>query len=164
MSDNGKGGNNNKKRQRFLGRKDEAQKQERKKPVNNMLTDGKFEKSRQSIYERPHWTEPKLPTDPIPIPTCPWCSKPIKDITTALTDKNTGLPVHFDCVLAKINEMENLEKNDTICYIGGGRFGVIHYNNPPDIKDFTIKRTFEWENKDNHFEWCQSINKYFSVT
>jgi hypothetical protein len=60
--------------------------------------------------------------------------------------------------------MEKLENNDIICYIGGGRFGVVHYNNPPDTRDFRIKRIFEWENKDNRYEWRQSISKYFSVT
>ena len=169
MSGSGKGGNNrrnsgSRNHQRFSGRKDESQKQDKKKSGNNLLTDGKFEKNRQSLYDRPRWIAPKPPTDPIPIPNCSWCGKPIKEISSALSDRNTGLPVHFDCVLARINEMEKLENNDIICYIGGGRFGVVHYNNPPDTRDFRIKRIFEWENKDNRYEWRQSISKYFSVT
>jgi len=173
MSGSGRGGNNRRNRQRYSGRKGDSrsQKQARdgqgwnsKKAGESLLADGKIEKNRMSLYERPTWTAPKLPVDPIPIPNCPWCGNPIKDISTAISDKNTGLPVHFDCVLARLSEEEALEKNDVVCYIGGGRFGIIHYNNLPDTRDFKIKRIFEWENKDNRSEWRQNISAHFSVT
>jgi len=92
----------------------------------------------------------------------------------AISDKVTGLPVHFDCVLAKITaEWENFkqtsvteesEGNDSICYIGGGRFGVVHYNNPSDTGSFTIKKVFEWEIRDISNEWRRPISEYFSIT
>lgn len=164
MSGSGRGGNNRKNRQRFSGRKDEPQKHDRKKISDSLRTDGKIEKSRISLHERPRWSAPKPPTDPIPVPVCPWCKKPIKDLAAALSDKNTGQPVHFECVLARVNEMEKLEANDALCYIGGGRFGVVHYNNPPSIKDFTIKRICEWENKDERKEWRLSLSEYYSIT
>jgi len=164
MSGSGKGGNNRKNRQRFSGRKDESQKHERKKHGDNFLTGGKFEKNRVSLQERPRWIAPVLPANPITTPECKWCGKQIKDITTAICDKETGLPVHFDCVIAKIVEMETLESNDSVCYIGGGRFGIIHYNNPPDTRDFTIKKVLEWELKDGNDEWRRPISEYFSIT
>jgi len=163
MSGSGKGGNNRKNRQRFSGRKDESQKHG-KKHNDNLFPEGKFEKTRISLQERPRWTAPVLPVNPITTPDCPWCGKQIKDITTAISDKDTGLPVHFDCVLARIAEAENLEKNDSVCYIGGGRFGIIHYNNPPDTRDFFIKKIFEWEIKDGNGEWRRPISEYFSIT
>ena len=177
MSGSGKGGNNRRNRQRFSGLRDDSQSQRpdsgrsrdgqgwnAKKTGENPLTEGKFEKNRSSLHERLLWTMPKPPVDPIPIPDCAWCGNPIKDISTAISDKNTGLPVHFDCVLARLVEAETLESNDTVCYIGGGRFGVLHYNNPPDTRDFKIKKIFEWENKDNRSEWRRDISAHFSVT
>ncbi|MCL2440219.1 MAG: hypothetical protein FWD14_00620 [Treponema sp.] len=168
MSSSGKGGNNRKNRQRFSGRRDDSQKHAKKITAansgENLFSDGKFEKSRVSLHERPQWTAPEMPENPITTPDCPWCGKQITDITTAITDKDSGRPVHFDCVLARINEMENLENNDSICYIGGGRFGVIHYNNPPDMRDFTIKKIFEWEPKDINNEWRRPISEYYSIT
>ena len=174
MKNSGKGGNNRKNRQglqgksRFSGRKDETSQKYIKKHTANsgegLFSDGKFEKSRQSLHERPQWTAPQPPANPITTPDCPWCGKQIKDITTAISDKETGLPVHFDCVLARITGMENLETNDSVCYIGGGRFGVIHYNNPPDTRDFTIKKIFEWESSDDEKEWRKPISEYFSIT
>jgi hypothetical protein len=156
MSSSGKGGNNRKNRQRF--------KQDKKKHNENLFSENKFEKNRITMQERLRWTAPVLPNNPITTPNCPWCGKQIDDIVAAITDKETGLPVHFDCVIARIANMEQLENNDCVCYIGGGRFGIIHYNNPPDTKDFTIKKIFEWEMKDTNTEWRRPISEYFSIT
>ena len=164
MSGSGKGGNNRRNRQRFSGRRDESQRHDRKKNAETILTEGKFERTRVSLHERPRWTAPVLPDNPITSPECPWCGKQINDIAMAITDKDSGRPVHFDCVLARIAESENLETNDAVCYIGGGRFGIIHYNNPPGTKDFTIKKIFEWENKDSNSDWRRPISEYFSLT
>jgi len=162
MSGSGKGGNNRKNRQRF-GRRDEPQKHG-KKSGDSLFSEGKFEKNRLSLHERPRWTAPVLPSNPITTPDCPWCGKQIKDITTAISDKDTGLPVHFDCVVLRIAEMENLETSESVCYIGGGRFGIIHYNNLPGTRGFSIKKILEWENKDANYEWRRPISEYFSIT
>jgi len=159
----GKGGNNRKNKHRFSGRRDDNHKSA-KKHGEAFIPEPKFVKNRDSTHERPHWTEPVLPKNPITTPDCPWCGKQIKDITTAVSDKNTGLPVHFDCVLTKIADMEQIDKNDSVCYIGGGRFGIIHYNNPPDMRDFTIKKIVEWEIKEKENEWRKPISEYFSLT
>jgi len=177
MSNSGKGGNNRRKdlknKSRFSGRKDDSQRQVKKHAAvnngENHYLDDKSEKNRRNFnsensQDRPQWTAPMLPANPITTPDCPWCGKQIKDITTAICDKDTGSPVHFDCVLARISDMEKLELNDSVCYIGGGRFGIIHYNNPPDTRDFTIKKIFEWENKDINSGWRRPISEYFSLT
>ena len=163
MSGSGKSGNNRRNRHRFSPKRDEALKFE-KKHNENLLPEGKSDKSRINPQERPRWTAPVLPSNPITTPDCPWCGKQITDITTAITDKDSGLPVHFDCVLERISAMENLETNDSICYIGGGRFGILHYNNPPDTRDFVIKKVLEWEIKETNTEWRRPISEYFSIT
>jgi hypothetical protein len=165
MSGSGRSGNNRRHRQRFSGRKDESQKNEqRKKPSDALFIDGKFERNKVSLHERPRWAAPELPANPITTPDCPWCGKPINDITAAIMDKDSGAPVHFDCVLGRVSESASLENNDSVCYIGGGRFGIVHYNNPPDTKDFTIKKIFEWEEKDSPNDWRRPISEYFSIT
>jgi len=164
MSNSGKGGNNRRSRHRYSGRKDEPAKHDKKRNNENLLSSEKSEKN-QSMHERPQWTAPVLPANYQSItPECPWCGKQIKDVNCAIADKETGRPVHFDCVLARVTDMVSLETNDAVCYIGGGRFGVIHYNNPPDIKDFVIKRIIEWEVKDNSTDWRMPISEYFSIT
>jgi hypothetical protein len=112
--------------------------------------------------DRPRWTPPKLSTEPLPAPGCPYCGKPIKDISLAISDKNSGEAVHFDCVIARLNQGENLEPGDTISYLGGGRFGVVHVSS--NNHGFSIKKVFEWENKENRAEWRQAVSDHFSVT
>ena len=162
----GKGGNNRKNKHRFSGRKDEPHKSSRRQ--ENNYSEQKFDRNRDhfnaGFMDRLRWTAPTPPANPITTPECPWCKKPIKDITTAISDKESGRPVHFDCVLARIVDMEHLDTNDSVCYIGGGRFGVIHYNNPPDMRDFTVKKILEWEIKEKNYEWRKPFSEYFSIT
>jgi hypothetical protein len=179
MGGSGRGGNNrrrrtsgafSKRRDREAGepsRQDSADRQDRRsgrKEALPALSDGRLEKNRGSLYDRPRWTPPVLSTEPIPVPNCPWCGKPIKELSAAIADKNSGEPVHFECVLGRIGEGETLEAGDTVSYIGGGRFGIVHFNNPPDTRDFSIKKILEWENKENRSKWRQSISDHFSVT
>jgi hypothetical protein len=123
-----------------------------------------YDKNRGLIYERPKWTAPKNSMEPLPAPDCPWCGKPIKDISSAISDRESGVPVHFDCAIARIAEGEILEKGDAVAYIGGGRFGIVHFNSPHDIQPFSIKKILEWENKENRAEWRKDISEHFSIT
>ena len=123
---------------------------------------------RPSYVERPKWIPPKINTEPLPVSDCPWCGKPIRDISSAIADKDTGSPVHFDCVTSRIAFGERLEKGDTVVYIGGGRFGIVSFGSaegaPVTERGFSIKKIIEWENKDKRAEWRSVICDHFSVT
>jgi len=184
MNVSGRGGDNRGNRRKPFNRRDrENQQQSRdssksgKKPIDfSHDNNGKYEKKRGSggplgpLVERPKWVPPKPPALSLPSISCAWCGKPIKDMSTAISAPSTegdpagGKPVHFDCAINHILNEETLEKGDTVSYIGGGRFGIIHYNNPPDIRDFIIRKILEWENKDNRSEWRVAISDYFTIT
>jgi hypothetical protein len=108
--------------------------------------------------------------EPLPVLDCPWCGKPIRDLSSAIADRDTGVPVHFDCVAAKISQEESLERGDTVTYIGGGRFGIVHFSGSEnrgrggDGKTFKIKKIIEWENKDSRAEWRSTVSDHYSVT
>jgi hypothetical protein len=167
MNGSGKGGNN-RRGYRRRERDKESWAKDGKKKADFVP---RYDKSRGVIYDRPKWTPPKLSTEPFPVPDCPYCGKPIKDLATAFSDKNSGEMVHFDCVLARITESEVLEKGDAVSYIGGGRFGIVHFSAPPDphggkpdSRKFTIKKIFEWEDKENRAEWRKFVADHYSVT
>ena len=174
MSGSGRGTDNRGNRRKPFKRRDweNAQTQSRDTSKNggkkaadfSPIGEGRLEKKRGLQYDRPKWVPPKPPALSLPAASCAWCDKPIKDITTAISDPDTGKPVHFDCVMNRIVEREFLETGDTVSYIGGGRFGIIHYNNLPDTRDFKIKKIFEWEKKENRSEWRLTISDHFSVT
>jgi hypothetical protein len=116
------------------------------------------------LYERLRWMPPVLPTEPLPMPDCSYCGKPIRDIATAVDDKATGAPAHLDCIIKRLTETERVEKGDAIAYIGGGRFGVVHFDGSHDKPAFRILKIFEWEQKDNRAEWRKKVSDHYSLT
>jgi len=130
-----------------------------------------------ALFARPKWVPPQVISEPLPVPDCPWCGKPIQDISFAIADRESGAPVHFECVAAKIAEAEILGKGDEVTYIGGGRFAVVFFpgsgGEPPQPqrqeprhepkRDFKIKKIIEWEDKDKRAEWRSLICDRYSV-
>ena len=94
--------------------------------------------------------------------TCEYCNQPIEDLTSSIASKESGNPAHFDCVLAKINASEKLSENEKITYIGQGRFAVVYFENPHDLRHFTIRRVIEWENREAKYEWRSEIANLYS--
>ena len=94
---------------------------------------------------------------------CEICGQPITDMANAITNRGSGKPVHFDCVISKLSESESLSQNEKIAYIGQGRFGVLHFDNPHDQKHFTIKKIIEWEAREaERGEWRNEMAGLFS--
>lgn len=96
------------------------------------------------------------------IPLCECCGKQIIDVADAITSKETGNPVHFDCILEKIGERERLGANEKITYIGQGKFAVLCFENMRDLRKFTIKKTIEWENQDERSGWRVEMASLYS--
>jgi hypothetical protein len=160
--DSGKSGNNQRKtfKRRDKGSDGWQQNQGKKRGGDSYRVD----KKRGALYDRPKWTPVKLPADPLPLLDCSICGKPIRDIASAVTDRITGMPAHFDCIVSQIAENEQIEKGDTVAYIGGGRFGIVCFVNPPDTRNFKVKKIIEWEDKGNRAEWRQTVADHYSLT
>jgi hypothetical protein len=164
MNGSGKGGNNRRRPFKHRDRNGDNWQDNSSKQGKKNTENPRYDKNRGIVFERPKWAPPKMSADPLPVLECAYCGKQIKDISTAMTDKNSGSTVHFECAISRIAEGENLEKGDSISYIGGGRFGIIHFINPQDTRRFTIKKIFEWEDKENRADWRKSISEHYSVT
>ena len=56
---------------------------------------------------------------------CPKCGQQISDVASAIQDKTSGKPVHFECVLSEIEKNENVgpkkspisDREDSVCFI-----------------------------------------------
>ena len=154
----GKGGDNRGNRRRSFKRRGHGG-QDGKQNRNDQLKEFKV-----PSFVRPKWIPPQISAEPLPAPECPCCGKPIRDIASALSDRGTGEAVHFDCIISRISQEEVLDKGDFVSYIGGGRFGIVRFNNPGDGKKFTIKKILEWENKEDRPEWRSSVSDRYSLT
>lgn len=93
---------------------------------------------------------------------CPICGEAITEVASCLTDKKSGQPAHFDCILNEVSQSEKLNENEKIAYIGQGRFGILYYENPRDQRHFTIKKVIEWEERDAKPEWRDEISSLYS--
>lgn len=93
---------------------------------------------------------------------CPCCNQQINDIASALTDKSTGQPAHFECVLNQVQSSETVGENEKIAYIGQGRFGILYFENPRDQRKFTIKKIIEWEERDKVSPWRSELSELYS--
>ncbi|MCL2191208.1 MAG: hypothetical protein FWB79_04405 [Treponema sp.] len=128
------------------------------------MNEAKFTRKRPGSVNRPKWAPPQSPALDLAPALCILCDKPIREFSTALCDPDTGKPAHFDCTVNRIVERERLEKGDSVGYIGGGRFGIIHFTNPQNPRKFTIKKIFEWEKNESRSEWRVALCEHFSVT
>ncbi|MBP5283613.1 MAG: hypothetical protein J6Y93_02985 [Treponema sp.] len=135
------GRNNNFRRGRNRGGNGEQNRQrssEHRRPQFNSQQQKEIEERENAIKEFKSQTH-----------VCEICGEPITEISSAINNRGSGNPVHFDCVLAKLNESEKPGPNERVTYIGNGRFAVLHFENIHDIKHFTIQKTIEWEARDD---------------
>ena len=93
---------------------------------------------------------------------CPYCNQPITDIASAIADKASGAPVHFECVIEKVRQDNPTGENEKVAYIGQGRFAVLWFENPRDQRHFTIKKIIEWEDKEHKTEWRDELSGLYS--
>lgn len=93
---------------------------------------------------------------------CPYCNQPITDIASAIADKASGAPVHFECVIEKVRQDNPTGENEKVAYIGQGRFAVLFFENPRDQRHFTIKKIIEWEDKEHKTEWRDELSGLYS--
>lgn len=113
---------------------------------------------------RDRLSAPRIAAPTLPKPLCPRCGAPIEDLPSALNDKESGAPIHFDCVLARLSEAESLAEGEKVVYLGGGRFGVVLFENPGDLKRFRVRKIIQWEEKDKRADWRRLVTDLYSAT
>lgn len=92
---------------------------------------------------------------------CAKCGKPIEDMTSAISDAE-GKPMHFDCVLENLKSKEKLLPGQQMTYIGNGRFAVVTFENPRDLRKFKIEKVIEYEDKSKPISWRNEMAELYS--
>lgn len=143
---------NNQKQNNYKEMQKETPKPKKRVFYNPQRSPSKIQK--KEIYTKIEW--PKM--------VCEKCGKEIKDLNTALSDKNTGNPVHFDCILNFIKSSEEVKENEEVVYIGNGSFAIVVFENPRIRKKFKIIKYIEWEEKNKKYQWRDEIKQLASST
>lgn len=159
--------------------KDEKQHKNERRRRNNRRRKDAPRKSGGQYTEHPSERIKLYEGEPV---ECSFCGKPVTDVASALADKTTDKPVHFDCVLDYLAEHETLSAGQSISYIGQGRFAVISSKVPASVQGtsavgvaaagaaaaglpsprFVIERVIEWEPRDKKYEWRANIADAYS--
>ncbi len=138
------------------------------KNASGKNTDSRWPRAAQAAAEHPRKDRSRIPQrqtkPPLPKPLCPRCGKVIEDLSAAINDKDSGEPCHFDCVVSRIADGENLGAGEKVVYIGGGRFGVVYFEQPSDLKRFQIKKIIQWEDKEKRADWRNDMADRYSAT
>lgn len=94
---------------------------------------------------------------------CELCSQPITDLASAMANRGSGNPVHFDCIIKTLSEQEPLHEKDRVTYIGNGKFAVLRFENPHDTRHFSIIKEIEWEQHDGaRSAWREEMAELYS--
>ena len=72
--------------------------------------------------------------------------------------RNSGA---FDCTQVSPGS-RGINENESLLYIGQGRFAVVVYEDPSDKRKFTIVRQIEWEGREARAEWRSEIAGHYS--
>lgn len=88
---------------------------------------------------------------------CGFCQKPIYDLSTALADRESGGPVHFDCALQRVTDRESLASGERLVYIGSGAFAVVEYKDRSETA-FTVKRRLPFEEEGKKQDWRRALS------
>jgi hypothetical protein len=113
------------------------------------------ESGREDQGQRPRSPRPEDARD---MPLCPICSKPVYDLSTALSaSREAGDPAHFDCVLERVVASETLAAGEKLVYLGSGSFGVVEFKDKSESA-FTVKRRIQWEKEGEKKDWRKGIS------
>lgn len=82
-------------------------------------------------------------------PICPICNKAIYIIEEGITHNSTGKLAHFECILNEIkqNNINDIEENDKIVYLGSGTFGIIRERQSGKNLKLFVRKRINYENR-----------------
>lgn len=127
---------------------------EKEKTFNGNTSNNEPAQQRK-IHKKP----PEQPVEKIIYPKfiCSKCGKPIEELNSAIGDKETGNPVHFECVIEFLKKAESLKEKEEIIYIGNGNFAIAFFEVPQNRKNFKITKLIPWEEKGKDYSWKADI-------
>jgi len=104
--------------------------------------------NQQQQQQRQRQPRPERPKQELK--TCRVCGKPIFDLAGALSSREDGEPIHFDCAIEQLAKEEHLAADEKLMYIGSGQFGVCAHGPGGKLE---IRRKVRWEASGTSQPW-----------
>lgn len=83
----------------------------------------------------------------IQMENCPICNKPINNMSTAIIDRATNTPAHFECILQSLKSRYTLKPNQRMTYVGSGGFAIIEDIRENGKMKFVIREKIQYLDK-----------------
>jgi hypothetical protein len=83
------------------------------------------------------------------------CEKAVRDLTSAITHRESGKPAHFDCILKALRSDNAVQPDEKICYLGKGSFGIVQFREHSSPSRFFIRKRIPYEDTESIPEWRQ---------
>ena len=82
-------------------------------------------------------------------PICPICNNPIYITEEGINHNGTNKLAHFECILNEIrqNNINEIEENDKIVYLGSGTFGIIQERQNGKKSKLFVRKRINYENR-----------------
>ena len=82
-------------------------------------------------------------------PICPICNNPIYIIEEGINHNATNKLAHFECILNEIRQknINDIEENDKIVYLGSGTFGIIRERQNGQKFNLFVRKRINYENR-----------------
>jgi hypothetical protein len=94
-----------------------------------------------------------VPEFKLPVMNCVLCGLEIKELASAITEQKSGEPAHFDCIVKQLQESEELQPEERICYLGNGSFGIVKNTGSINKNQLFIRKRIQYENKEVKASW-----------
>lgn len=82
-------------------------------------------------------------------PICPICNNPIYITEEGINHNETNKLAHFECILNEIRQknINEIEENDKIVYLGSGTFGIIQERQNGKKSKLFVRKRINYENR-----------------
>lgn len=112
--------------------------------------DAPDQQQKQPQQQQQRQKQPRVERPKQELKTCKVCGKPIFDLAGALSSREDGEPIHFDCAIELLAKEEHLAADEKLMYIGSGQFGVCAHGPGGKLE---IRRKVRWEASGAFQQW-----------
>ena len=133
----------------YNNRNNSHKKKNNKKQFYKNNYNNQFKNNKKTVEEYEKIYLNKRMNDNSEKPICPICNNPIYITEEGINHNGTNKLAHFECILNEIrqNNINEIEENDKIVYLGSGTFGIIQERQNGKKSKLFVRKRINYENR-----------------
>ena len=133
----------------YNNRNNSHKKKNNKKQFYKNNYNNQFKNNKKTVEEYEKIYLNKRMNDNSEKPICPICNNPIYITEEGINHNGTNKLAHFECILNEIrqNNINEIEENNKIVYLGSGTFGIIQERQNGKKSKLFVRKRINYENR-----------------